>query len=375
VAKTEVRDIVGMNATDYTFQWPVRTHVGAGLLHRIGQLVPPTADRRHALIVSAAEDWCQPLNQRIAGWLRAAGYQTVETFAQVEPNPSWETVHQGAAFFQQHELESIFALGGGSTLDAAKVIAMESGGAHLIAIPTTAGTGSELNEWGVITDTRSRDKQSIQAIMPHTAILDPEVTLTLSPRATLLTGIDAFSHALECYVGTTANPITDALALTGMDLVARWLRRAVDHGDDLQARRGMLEASMFGGASMLGAGLGLMHGIGNVAGGLTHDAHGLILARLLDPVLAFNEPAIPRIKLDRIQPFLDAIRALIRDKFATLDIPDIELKERDLDTLAQRSLGNVNSRTNPRPFTREDILRIARRSFHITAAGSKGGDS
>lgn len=363
-----------MNETGYTFQWPVRTHVGAGLLDRIAQLVPPTEDRQRALIVSAAEDWCQPLNRQITGRLRAAGYQAVETFARVEPNPSWETVHQGAAFFQQHELESIFAIGGGSTLDAAKVIAMESGGAHLIAIPTTAGTGSELNEWGVITDTRSRDKQSIQAIMPRTAILDPGLTLTLSPRTTLLTGMDAFSHALECYVGTTANPITDALALTGMDLVARWLRRAVDHGDDLRARQGMLEASMFGGASMLGAGLGLMHGIGNVTGGLTHDAHGLILARLLDPVLAFNEPAIPRGKLDRIQPFLESVRALIRDKFEALSMPDVELQEQDLDILAQRALDNVNSRTNPRPFTREDIVQIARRGFQFTAAGSKGGD-
>ncbi len=375
MAETEVMDIVGMNATGYTFQWPVRTHVGAGLLNRIGQLVPPTEDRQRSLIVSAAEDWCQPLNQQIAGWLRAAGYQAVETFAQVEPNPSWEMVHQGAAFFQQHELDTIFAIGGGSTLDAAKAIAMESGGAYLIAIPTTAGTGSELNEWGVITDTRSRDKQSIQAIRPIAAILDPELTLTLSPRATLLTGLDAFSHALECYVGTTANPITDALALTGMELVARWLRRAVEQGDDLQARQGMLEASMFGGASMLGAGLGLMHGIGNVTGGLTHDAHGLILARLLDPVLAFNEPAIPRVKLDRIQPFLDAIRALIRDKFTALNMPHVELQESDLDTLARRAADNVNSTTNPRPFTKEDIVRIARHSFHVAPAGSQGGDA
>ena len=364
-----------MNESGYAFHWPVRTHIGAGLLKRIGQLIPPAEDQRRALIVSAADDWCQPLNQRIAGRLRAAGYQTVEIFARVEPNPSWATVHQGAAFLQKHKLECIFAIGGGSTLDAAKVIAMESGGAHVIAIPTTAGTGSELNEWGVITDTRSRDKQSIQAIMPRAAILDPEVTLTLSPRATLLTGIDAFSHALECYVGTTANPITDALALAGMDLVARWLREAVDHGDDLQARRGMLEASMFGGASMLGAGLGLMHGIGNVAGGLTHDPHGLILARLLEPVLVFNEPAIPPTKLNRIQPFLDTVKALIQDRFGTLNMPDVEFEEADLDTLARRAADNVNSTTNPRPFTEQDIVRVARRSFHIVPAGSQEGDS
>jgi alcohol dehydrogenase class IV len=96
---------------------------------------------------------------------------------------------------------------------------------------------------------------------------------------------------------------------------------------------------------------------------------------LLDPVLAFNEPAIPRVKLSRIQPYLDAVRALIRDKFAALNLPEVEVQEPDLDTLARRALDNVNSRTNPRPFTREDIVRITRRSFQFTAAGAQGGDS
>ncbi|NIO72220.1 MAG: iron-containing alcohol dehydrogenase [Anaerolineae bacterium] len=299
------------------------------------------------------------------GLLLDAGYETVEVWAEIEPNPSWETVRRGAAFCQAHELDTIFAIGGGSTLDASKVMAMEAGVAHVITVPTTAGTGSELNEWGVITNTQTRNKESIQAVMPSVAILDPELTLTMPPLLTLLTGIDAFCHALECYVGTLANPITDSVAPMAMELVSRWLRRAVEHGDDLQARTAMLEASMLAGGAMLSAGLGLMHGIGNVAGGLTHDAHGLLLARLLDAVMAFNEPAIPAEKLARIQPFVDTIRALALEKFEELNVPEVKMREQDLPDLAERAFDNINSKSNPRPHTREDIVAIARQSFQI----------
>jgi alcohol dehydrogenase class IV len=349
----------------YTFQWPVRTYVGAGLINQVGTLVPPASGQQRALISSAADAWCQPLNQRVRGLLLAAGYETVEIWAEIEANPSWETVRRGAAFCQARELDTIFAIGGGSTLDASKVMAMRAGLSHVITVPTTAGTGSELNEWGVITNTQTRNKESIQAVMPIVAILDPELTLTMSPLLTLLTGIDAFCHALECYVGALANPITDAVAPMAMELVARWLRWAVEHGDDLEARTAMLEASMLAGGAMLSAGLGLMHGIGNIAGGLTHDAHGLILTRLLDAVMAFNEPAIPAEKLARIKPFVDAVRALALEKFEELDVPQVKMREQDLPDLAERAFDNVNSKSNPRPYTREDIAAIARLSFQI----------
>ncbi len=349
----------------YTFQWPVRTYVGAGIINQIGTLAPPAADRQRALIASAADAWCQPLNQRVKGLLLAAGYETIKVWAEIEPNPSWETVRQGAAFCRAHELDTIFAIGGGSTLDASKVMAMEAGVAYVITVPTTAGTGSELNKWGVITNTQTRNKESIQAVMPSFAILDPELTLTMPPLLTLLTGIDAFCHALECYVGALANPITDSMAPMAIAMMARWLRRAVEHSDDLQARTAMLEASMLAGGAMLSAGLGLMHGIGNVAGGLTHDAHGLLLARLLDAVMAFNEPAIPVEKLARIQPFVDTIRALALEKFEELNVPRVKMREQDLPDLAERAFDNVNSKSNPRPYTREDIVAIARQSFQI----------
>lgn len=192
------------------------------------------------------------------------------------------------------------------------------------------------------------------------------MTLTLPPFTTLLTGIDAFSHALECYVAKTANPITDSLALLSMEMVAQWLGRVVAHGDDLEARTVMLEASMLSGGSMLGVeGLGLMHGIGNVTGGFTHDDHGLILARLLDPVIAFNESAIPKDKLKKIKPFTDVVRELALTTFEELNIPQVKLTEQDLPLMAERAAVNPNSRGNPRSFTQEDIIDIARQSFQI----------
>lgn len=349
----------------YKFQWPAQTYVGAGIIDQIGTLVQPLAGRQRALITSAPDAWCQPLNQRVRELLLAAGYETVEVWPEIEPNPSWETVRQGAAFCQAHEVEVIFAIGGGSTLDASKVMASEAGVDHVIAVPTTAGTGSELNAAGVITNVQTHNKEIIRGVIPDFAILDPELTLTMPPLLTLLTGIDAFCHALECYVATDANPITDSMALMAMELVAQWLQRAVEHGDDLPARTAMLEASMLGGGAMLGAGLGLMHGIGHPAGGLTHDAHGLILTRLLDPVLEFNEPAIPDEKLARIESFVDAVRALSLEKFRALNVPEVKMREQDLPELVEHAFGEPNSKVNPRRYTREDIVSIARKSFQI----------
>ncbi len=350
----------------YTFQWMTRTFVGTGIVNNIGQLAPPSASTHKALITSSADSWCLALIEKIKDFLLNADWETVETWPQIEPNPSRRTVKKGKAFCQDHQIDTIFAVGGGSTLDASKMMAWESGIHNLITIPTTAGTGSEINEWAVITNTETRYKESLQTVMPRMAILDPELTITLPPLTTLLTGIDAFSHALECYVAKTANAITDSLALLSMEMVAQWLGLAVAHGDDLKARTAMLEASMLSGGSMLGVeGLGLMHGIGNVTGGFNHADHGLILARLLDPVIAFNEPAIPKDKLSKIKPFTDVVRELAFATFEKLNIPQVELAEQDLPLMAERAAVNPNSRGNPRSFTQEDIIDIARQSFKI----------
>jgi alcohol dehydrogenase len=153
-----------------------------------------------------------------------------------------------------------------------------------------------------------------------------------------------------------------------MELIARWLRPAVDKGADLEARSGMLEASMLAGATMLGAGLGLMHGIGNIAGGLAHAAHGLVLTRLLQPVLEFNRPAIAPHKLQRIQPFIEQIVPLAEKKLVEFNVAPVRLAKEDLPLLAHHAARNVNSKTNPRSFQETDILQLAQNSFQLISS-------
>lgn len=349
----------------YEFRWPTRTLVGQGLIERVGEYVTPSATAGRLLLVAPREEWARPLAQRIARWLREAGWERVETFADVEPNPSWETVARGAERGKAFGVDAVLAVGGGSTMDAGKVMAERCGAAFLCTVPTTAGTGGEISPWAVISNTETREKDSVVAKWPDVALLDPELTLSLLPRTTLFTGIDAFIHGLEAYVSSAATPITDALALGGMELVASHLRVAVEHGDDLKTRSAMLEGSLLTGAAMLHAGLGLMHAIGNVAGGLYHELpHGLILVRCMDAALEFNAPVAGE-KFSLIEPLVEQVQSDVEALFAELAVRDVKVSEADLPLLAERAMANVNAKTNPRPATQDDIEMLARQAFVI----------
>ena len=349
----------------YEFHWPTKTLFGPGLIDSIGEYVPPSAHAHHLLLVAPRESWIQPLLQRMVAQLQTIGWKTIETFAEVEPNPSWETVASGTKRAQEIVANAILAIGGGSSMDAGKVIAERCEATFLCTIPTTAGTGGEISPWAVITNLETRQKDSVVAKWPDLALLDPDLTLTVPPKITLFTGIDAFIHGLEAYVSSAANPITDALALAGMGRIAPHLRLAVEDGEQLEARSAMLEGSLLTGAAMLHAGLGLMHAIGNVIGGLYHHLpHGLILIRCMDAVLEYNRSEIQE-KLSRIQPTLEKVRMEIDTLIAQLSIPDLEIRQSDVVTLAERALANVNARTNPRPATQEDIESIMQQSFVI----------
>ena len=349
----------------YEFRWPTRTLAGAGLVERVGEYVTPPAAAGRLLLVAPREEWARPLVRRIAARLREASWEQVETFAEVEPNPSWETVARGAERGKAAGASAVLAVGGGSTMDAGKVIAERCGAAFLCTVPTTAGTGGEISPWAVISNTQTRAKDSVVARWPDLALLDPELTLSLPPRTTLLTGIDAFIHGLEAYISSAATPITDALALGGMELVAAHLRVAVEHGDDLEARSAMLQGSLLTGAAMLHAGLGLMHAVGNVTGGLYHELpHGLILMRCMDAVLEFNAPVAGE-KFSRIEPLVSHVRGDVEPLFAELAVPDVKVAEADLPLLAERAVVNVNARTNPRPATQDDVEALVRQAFVI----------
>lgn len=348
----------------YEFRWPSRTLVGQGLIELVGEYVTPPDTGGRLLLVAPQEEWARAPLRRIARRLREAGWGQVELFAEVEPNPSWQTVERGAKCGKAVGAGAVLAIGGGSAMDAGKVIAQRCDAALLCTVPTTAGTGGEISPWAVISNIETREKESVVAKGPDLALLDPELTLSLPPKTTLFAGIDAFIHGLEAYISCAATPITDALAWQGINLVVDNLRAAVVRGDDLSARQAMLEGSLLAGAAMLWAGLGLMHAIGNVSGGLYHGLpHGLILFRCMDAVLEFNAPLAKG--LSRIEPQVQHFRETVEALFADLEVPDVEVAKVDLPLLVERAVVNVNAETNPRPATRDDVETLVRQAFVI----------
>ncbi len=235
-------------------------------------------------------------------------------FAEVRPNPDIALVDRGAELYAAEGCDGLVGLGGGSSMDTAKsigVVARHGGSilryewGHdpiehrippLVAIPTTAGTGSEVTLWAVITDHDRQIKFNVGGtplIGPHVAVIDPELMLGLPPAVTAATGMDALSHAIECYTCDYHQPFNDAVALQAMELVAQWLRLAVEDGSNLDARTHMAHAATLGGMAYGTESAGAAHAMRQSAGGVHDCPHGALTARVLGPVCEFNVPADP----------------------------------------------------------------------------------
>jgi len=245
---------------------------------------------------------------------RQAGLNT-RLFCDVKPNPTGSNVEAGVQAYQQGQHDGVIALGGGSALDAAKAIALMAGQnrplwdfedvadnwlrvnvkgiAPLIAIPTTAGTGSEVGRAAVIVDETQQRKVIIfhPAMLAKRVIADPALTTGLPAPLTAATGMDAFVHSLEAYCATGYHPMADGIALQAMTLISKWLPLAYREGDNLEARSHMLAASMMG-AVAFQKGLGAVHALAHPLGAVYDKHHGLLNAILLPYVLQCNRPAI-----------------------------------------------------------------------------------
>ena len=236
------------------------------------------------------------------------------TFDEVRPNPDVALVDRGAQSYLEGGCDGLVALGGGSSMDTAKaigVVARHGGsiasyewGRHpiehrippLVAIPTTAGTGSEVTLWAVITDHGRRIKFNVGGtplIGAHVALIDPELMLGLPATVTAATGMDALSHAIECYTCDYHQPFNDAVALHAIELIGRWLRLAVEDGSNLEARTQMAQAAMLGGMAYGTESAGAAHAMSQSAGGVHDCPHGALTARVLGPVCEYNVPAAP----------------------------------------------------------------------------------
>jgi alcohol dehydrogenase class IV len=256
--------------------------------------------------------------ERASGLIDALTNRGIQvTGFHISGEPTVELVLSGVQAARQNRCDLVIGMGGGSVLDAGKAIAalMTNPGdaldylevvgkgqpllnlpAPYIAIPTTAGTGSEATRNAVLAVPEKRVKVSLRSasMLPRLAIVDPELTYSLSPEATAATGLDALTQLIEPFLSNAANPLTDALCREGIRRAARSLRRACQQGDDVQAREDMSLASLFGGMALANAKLGAVHGFAGPLGGMFPAPHGAICARLLPLVLDANLTAMQK---------------------------------------------------------------------------------
>ncbi|RUR19485.1 iron-containing alcohol dehydrogenase [Legionella sp. km535] len=315
-----------MNKQSLTANWnyPTRVRVGPGRIQELAGACEELGMKAPLLVTDpglAATLMVADIVHRC----RAADLN-VGVFSQIKANPTGEQVMAGVNAYQIGQHDGVIALGGGSALDAAKAIALMVGQnrplwdfedvgdnwkrvnvstmAPVVAIPTTAGTGSEVGRASVITDTEQQIKKIIfhPAMLPALVIMDPELTTGLPASLTAATGMDALSHCLEAYCATYYHPMAEGIAMEGIRLIKENLIKAYQNGSDLEARTNMLVASAMG-ATAFQRGLGAMHALAHPLGAVYDAHHGRLNAILMPYVLMANRPAIES-KIIRLTQYL-----------------------------------------------------------------------
>ncbi len=379
------------------WSFPTRILYGIGSATRVaGEMQKLRAKR--AFVVTDTGVVTAGLIEPIVEALSAAGLEST-VFEGVSSNPLETEVLAAKDAYQQAGCDLVLAVGGGSPLDVGKLVRLATthplplaqyddaiGGGErvvnplppMIAVPTTAGTGSEVGRSGVVTIQATNKKTVIFApsLMPTVAILDPQLTVTLPPRATAATGMDALTHCVEAYCALGDHPMADAIALKGISFVARNLETAVHDGKDLQARGAMLKAAMMG-AVAFQKGLGACHALAHPLGAEYGLHHGLANALCLPAVLDFNRSTIPG-KIARVAKLLGArgqdeetlafecagaVR-MLRKKVGLADGLGAEgVPEEGLEKLAKLAYEDASHRSNPRPCTVDDLLCLYKASY------------
>lgn len=347
---------------------------------------------KRALIVTDKPLVSIGLVGQIAEKLGQAGISAT-VFDGVQPNPTVGNVEAGLELLRANDCDFVISLGGGSPHDCAKGIALiaANGGSikdyegvdqsakpqlPLVAINTTAGTASEMTRFCIITDESRHIKMAIvdKHTTPTISVNDPELMLKKPANLTAATGMDALTHAVEAYVSTAANPITDACAIKAIELIHANLINAVEHGDNIQAREQMAYAQFLAGMAFNNASLGYVHAMAHQLGGFYDLPHGVCNALLLPYVQEYNaQVAAPRLKdvakamgvdvstMNDEQGAAAAIKA-IKELAAAVKIPEnltkIGVKAEDIPVLAENALKDACGFTNPKQATHEEICQI-----------------
>ena len=372
----------------FNFELPTKIEYGIGAVQNLTEALREL-NATSALIVTDAGITASGLLSEITDRL-GQDRSKFEVFSNVESNPKDYNVTEGTELAKQIQADCLVAIGGGSPIDCAKAIAVlatHEGNLRefdkeenisgevlpLIAIPTTAGTGSEVTFSSVITDTRQKFKFSIHhtRIAPRVALLDPEMTLTLPPDLTAATGMDALTHAIEGFTAKGSEPLADACALYAIELISTYLKTAVFDGRNLQARAGMLLGSVLAGISFSHSDVAAVHCIAEALGGMYDTAHGVCNAVVLPAVMEYNMEyctdkyariaAAMGIHCDSDQEgarrAVEAVKELARE----VELPEfgsLGVKTDDVDELAYNSSINGSNGSNPRPMSKDDYLAV-----------------
>jgi hypothetical protein len=317
--------------SELTANWnyPSAIRVGRGRIQELPDNCKQLSMKAPLLITDPALS-ALPMIQKIVNHCSAAGLRC-DVFSKIQGNPTGQNIIDGVAAYRAGGHDGVIALGGGSALDAGKAVALMvgqerplwdfedrsdnwqrvnvAGMAAVVAVPTTAGTGSEVGRASVITDSGQQVKKIIfhPNMMPARVILDPELTVSLPAKITAATGMDALSHNLETYCAPFYHPMADGIAMEGIRLVKDYLPRAFADGRDLEARTQMLTASLMG-ATAFQKGLGGMHAIAHSLGAVYDAHHGLLNAILMPYILNANRAAIED-RIERLGRFLSLVDA------------------------------------------------------------------
>ncbi|MGM0499217.1 MAG: iron-containing alcohol dehydrogenase [Bacillota bacterium] len=382
----------------YDYMLPTVNFMGAGCVEVVGERCKILGAEKVLLVTDNYLNSLESGPVQIVGdYLKEAGLEYV-IFDGVTPNPKDKDVYAGLEIYKKENCDMIVTVGGGSPHDCGKAIGvaathdgdlyqdyagiekLENETPPMVCVNTTAGTASEVTRHAVITDTSQTPNVKFVIVSwrntPDVSINDPELMVDKPAGLTAATGMDALTHALETYVSTGANPLTDAAALEAMKLIAENLRNAVYNGQDIEARENMANASVLSGFAFNNGGLGYVHAMAHQLGGFYDMPHGIANAILLPYVEKFNLGA----KLERFakiaeifgvntdnmstreaaESSLEAIKQLAKDIGipTSLSESEFDIKEEDFEEMAKYALEDGNAGTNPRKGTVEQVKAI-----------------
>lgn len=382
------------------FKNPTQITYGFGAVNQLRDIIKQQGFK-HVLIITDRGIVQTGLIEQLTGQMDDIQYAV---YADTKPNPTVTNCHDALQVLKEINAEAVVAMGGGSSIDVAKAVCLmatnegpiegyegidtcENDLLPLIAIPTTAGTASEVTTFTVITDEKRQYKFTVGGIRlaPKWALVDPLVTKSLPSHITAATGLDALVHAIESYTSKMANPITKALAREAIRKISANLRQAVYNGDNLEARNNMLMGSLLAGLAFNNTRLGNCHALSHPVSAIYGVPHGVANSILIPHVMEFNSLAAPELfsdiaedmgenldgltLMERAQAAVNGVKKLSKDINIPSDFSTYNVDESQLDRMTKDALLSGNIAVNPRKTSYEDVIELYKKSIGGVTVG------